>query len=152
MVAPGNENEYRIDYPDAVFPQEYGNGSFMAHKLLHHVVERAEGADGAPETPHKHKIIGISGHHNTQVKAVPRLLWAIVGPNNSIYMISTKEKTVGHLKIPGYHLLLMNPPINRFLSRLHPGADAAACCFCEIFIPPPPGRDSKQTSFWSLQR
>ena len=49
MVAPGNEDEERIDDPDAVFLEELWHRAVVAREFLHQVIDCGKGADGAPK-------------------------------------------------------------------------------------------------------
>ena len=49
MIAPGDEDEERVDDPDAVFLQETWHRTIVADKFLDQVVDRGERTDGAPE-------------------------------------------------------------------------------------------------------
>jgi len=53
VVTPGNEDEKRIDDPNAIFLQEARRGFVVTDKILNKVIDLGERADGAPETSEK---------------------------------------------------------------------------------------------------
>ena len=55
MIAPGDEDEERVDDPDTIFFQELGNWAIIADEFLHQIVDRCERTDRAPESPEEQK-------------------------------------------------------------------------------------------------
>ncbi len=55
MVAPGNEDEERIDDPYAVFLKELWYGAVITNEFLDEVIDSGKWADGTPETPQEQK-------------------------------------------------------------------------------------------------
>ena len=53
MVAPGDENEERVNDPDAIFFQELWNGTIIADELLNQIINGGKGTDGAPKAAQK---------------------------------------------------------------------------------------------------
>ena len=51
MIAPGDEDEQRINDPDAVFFQEAGNGAIIANELLNQIVDGCKRTDRTLEAP-----------------------------------------------------------------------------------------------------
>ncbi len=80
--------------------------------------------------------MGIRGHHSTQVRLVPTLALAAVGPHSRAYTMYPNTTSTGYAKMPGYSGLFRNARTQGMSSRLRagPGWEAEAvmqvspCC------------------------
>ena len=55
MIAPGDEDEERVDDPDAILFEEPWNRAIVADELLNQVINRSKWTDRAPETSQEQK-------------------------------------------------------------------------------------------------
>ena len=78
------------------FFKKRGTGRLLPTNFCTRSLIVANGQMAHQKRPRNRKIIGMSGHHSTQVSAVPRLSCAVAGPNNSWNMITININRVGH--------------------------------------------------------
>src|SRR5512138_875509 len=109
------------------FFRKRGTGRLLPTNFWTRSLIVANGQIAHQKRPRNKKMIGMSGHHSTQVRAVPRLSCADSGPSSNWNMMTMKTNSVGHWITPGNHLLRKNrsmtwickilPPAKRLLFR-----------------------------------
>ena len=66
------------------FFRNLGTGRLLPTTFCTRSLTVAKGQMAHQKRPRNRKMIGISGHHSTQVRAVPKLSWAAVGPKQQL--------------------------------------------------------------------
>src|SRR5512134_1187767 len=111
------------------FFRNLGTGRLLPTNFCTRSLSVANGQMAHQKRPRNKKMIGMSGHHSTHVRAVPRLSCADSGPSSSWNMMSMNSKSVGHWIMPGNHLLRMNLSMALICRRLPP---AKTLLFCDL--------------------
>src|SRR5512138_1706817 len=102
------------------FFRKRGTGRLLPTNFWTRSLIVANGQIAHQKRPRNRKMIGMSGHHKTQVRAVPKLSCADSGPRMSSNMMTIKIIKVGHWMMPGYQRLRRKRSIHLLLSRLPP--------------------------------
>src|SRR3990167_179862 len=100
------------------FFRNFGTGRLLPTNFCTSSLIVAKGQIAHQKRPRKRNRIGMTGHHKTQVRAVPKLSCATEGPSSSSNMISRKTINVGHWMMPGYQRLRMKDRSHLLFSKL----------------------------------